>query len=168
MDTKTTKTMELVKQYSTKNQVIVPSFTGEHIPTGCHTLVKTNDDWELHSYHGMRFDEAFIINDEQLDSHWESLKDELKDTLNNFIGDDEFYDYFPDLYMSLQYIAMARSIKNGSGDSGFLYMMDPIKHQVIEYGPNPEEPDDDEEKLIDQCDDLTMEMFRELNPNFGK
>lgn len=160
--TKTTKTIELVKQYSTKDQVIIPVCTGEYIPENAN-LVETEDDW-YYQCGSVGFSTAIIIKDSELLTTFDDLRNLLIKALEGPIMDDDFYDYLPDLYDMIQFTARSLSIKLGTGEEGFLSTMKPIDELYINSG----EEDEDGNTLFEQCTRVTEEMFRELNPNFGE
>lgn len=157
MDTKT-----LIKQYSKGDQIIIPVCTGEYVPENAN-LVETEDDW-YYQRGSVEFSTAIIAKDQELITTFNDLRNLLIKALEGPIMDDDFYDYLPDLYDMIQFTAIALSIKLGTGEEGFLSTMKPINELYINSG----EEDEDGNTLFEQCTWLTLEDFRELNPNFGK
>lgn len=155
MDTKT-----LIKQYSKRDQVIIPVCTGEYLPKNAN-LVETEDSW-AYQCGSVEFSTAIIANTSELLTIYKYLNNQLTKALEGPIMDDDFYDYLPDLYDMLQFIARALSIIFDTGEEGFLSIMKPIDELYINSG----EEDEDGNTLFEQCTKLTLEAFKELNPNF--
>lgn len=103
----------------TNNQIlnttdfIIPSSTGEYLPTNITTVYEANDELEesneeLFEYlqdNGIEI--LYSLNIKESHQAYNELLDQLMELLqSDFIGDDDFFDYIPDLINQMQHIAL--------------------------------------------------------------
>lgn len=96
--------------FLTTNEFLIPSTTGEYLPSNIHSVYEA---FELEDSNPELFDELmdngitilYAINIKEAHQAFDELLKQLLDILHsNHIGDDDFYDYLPDLINQMNHI----------------------------------------------------------------
>ena len=94
------------------NEFLIPSTTGEYLPTN---ITRVYETFELEDSNPELFDELmdngitiiYAVNIKEAHQAFDELLKQLLDILHsNHIGDDDFYDYLPDLVNQMQHIGL--------------------------------------------------------------
>lgn len=107
--------------------ILVPSYTGEYIPTNWDIITEDNPITEGNPFFALPEDDIQGIQDyleqesamliyipltlEALDPKINALRDKLKEIVNTEIslGDDDYFDYIPDTFWSLYYMLIGKA-----------------------------------------------------------
>ena len=107
------KNLTINNQILNTTEFLIPSSTGEYLPTNISTIYEANDELEesnpeLFEYlqdNGIQI--LYSINIKEAINAYLELKKQLLDILKeDYIGDDDFFDYIPDLINQMQHIAL--------------------------------------------------------------
>ena len=134
------------------NEFLIPSTTGEYLPTN---ITRIYEAFELEDSNPELFDELmdngiqiiYSVNIKEARIAFEELLKQLTEILQSgFIGDDDFYDYLPDLFNQMQHIAFCYNYNCEGKDP---IDINPVKQYIINYDKQKEDQD---ELLQDQCE----------------
>lgn len=107
--------------------ILVPSYTGEYIPTNWDIITEDNPITEGNPFFALLEDDILGIQDylaqessmliyipltlEALDPKINALRDKLKEivTTDISLGDDDYFDYIPDTFGSLYYMLIGKA-----------------------------------------------------------
>lgn len=107
--------------------ILVPSYTGEYIPTNWDIITEDNPITEGNPFFALPGDDILGIQDylaqgsamliyipltlEALDPKINALRDKLKEIIDTDIslGDDDYFDYIPDTFWSLYYMLIGKA-----------------------------------------------------------
>lgn len=107
------KNLTINNQILNTTEFLIPSSTGEYLPTNITTVYEANDELEesneeLFEYlqdNGIQI--IYSLNIKEAINAYLELKKQLLDILKeDYIGDDDFFDYIPDLINQMQHIAL--------------------------------------------------------------
>lgn len=155
------KNLTINNQILNTTEFLIPSSTGEYLPTNISTIYEANDELEesneeLFEYlqdNGIQIIYSLNIK-EALNAYLELKKQLLEILQGDYIGDDDFFDYIPDLINQMQHIALYYN-------HNFPEKLIPIQglQNSIETFDN-QHPDQDE-LLQDQCSFDLNKLFEE-------
>lgn len=107
--------------------ILVPSYTGEYIPTNWYIITEDGPITEGNPFFALPGDDILGIQDyleqegamliyipltlEALDPKINALRDKLKEIIDTDIslGDDDYFDYIPDTFWSLYYMLIGKA-----------------------------------------------------------
>ena len=155
------KNLTINNQILNTTEFLIPSSTGEYLPTNISTIYEANDELEesneeLFEYledNGIQIIYSLNIK-EALNAYKELHKQLLNILREDYIGDDDFFDYIQDLINQMQHIALYYN-------HNFPEKLIPIQdlQNSIETFDN-QHPDQDE-LLQDQCSFDLNKLFEE-------
>lgn len=134
------------------NEFLIPSTTGEYLPTN---ITMVYEAFELEDSNPELFDELmdngiqiiYAVNIKEARIAFDELLKQLTEILQSgFIGDDDFYDYLPDLFNQMQHIAFCYNYNCEGKDP---IDINPVKQYIINYD---KQRDEEDELLQDQCE----------------
>lgn len=98
------------------NEFLIPSSTGEYTPTNITTVYEVDSDLEetnpelVDELDDNGIQLIYSLGIKEAPHAYHELLKQLTDILNSgFIGDDDFYDYLPDLVNQMQHIAFCHN-----------------------------------------------------------
>lgn len=148
-------------QILSTSEFIIPSSTGEYLPTNISTIYEADDDlresnYELFEYlqdNGIQI--IYSLNIKESHQAYNELLDQLQELLQgDYIGDDDFFDYIPDLINQMQHIAL---YYNHNFPEKLIPIQD-LQNIIKDFDNRNEEQD---EQLIDQCSFDLNKLFEE-------
>lgn len=148
-------------QILSTSEFLIPSSTGEYLPTNISIIYEANDELEesnpeLFEYlqdNGIQI--IYSLNIKEAFDAYNELGDRLLNILReDYIGDDDFFDYIPDLINQMQHIALYYN-------HNFPEKLIPIQdlQNLIESFDN-QHPDQDEQLHL-QCSFDLNKLFEE-------
>lgn len=133
------------------SEFLIPSSTGEYTPTNITTVYEVDSDLEetnpelVDELDDNGIQLIYSIGIKEAPHAYHELLKQLTDTLNSdFIGDDDFFDYLPDLVNQMQHIAFCYN-HNCPEDS---LPIENIENLLREFDKRKGE----QETLYDQCE----------------
>ena len=133
------------------SEFLIPSSTGEYTPTNITTVYEVDSDLEetnpelVDELDDNGIQLIYSLGIKEAPHAYHELLKQLTDILNSsFIGDDDFYDYLPDLVNQMQHIAFCYN-HNWPEDS---LPIENIENLLREFDKRKGE----HETLLDQCD----------------
>lgn len=134
------------------SEFLIPSSTGEYLPKNITIVYDVNDLEETNpeladelSDNGIQL--IYSINIKEAPQAFEELLKQLLDILqSDFIGDDDFFDYLPDLVNQMQHIAFLYNYNNKYDRMPLEYPEGLIQHYDQRKGIDPKTG-----ALYDQC-----------------
>lgn len=155
------KNLTINNQILNTTEFLIPSSTGEYLPTNISTIYEANDELEesneeLFEYlqdNGIQI--LYSINIKEAFDAYNELRDQLLNILReDYIGDDDFFDYIPDLINQMQHIAL---YYNHNFPEKLIPIQD-LQDLIKSFDDRNEEQD---ELLIDQCSFDLNKLFEE-------
>lgn len=141
------------------SKFLIPSSTGEYLPTDIHTiyscsgLSETNEElFELLQDNEIEI--LYSISADEAHQAYNELLNKLKELLqSDYIGDDDFFDYIPDLVNQIQHIILYYNhhFPENPLSPGH------IKELIQEFDNQRSQ----EDKLLNQCNFLYIHLIRE-------
>lgn len=142
-------------------EFLIPSSTGEYLPTNITTVYEANDELEesnpeLFEYlqdNGIQI--LYSINIKEAFDAYNELGDRLLNILReDYIGDDDLFDYIPDLINQMQHIALYYN-------HNFPEKLIPIQDLQDLIKSFDDRNEDQDELLQDQCSFDLNKLFEE-------
>lgn len=196
----TIKSYQTLNKLSNPNAILIPSYTGEYLDASTNygsidepnrKFIKSEpwlnfqgDAYQLirNALASQGWDSIAYIPTSEIQSYFDKLCQIFKETITwsidqNYIGDDTFYDYLPDLYNMLQYAAYGLILKTQlitekDLDTIFESLLKPIDDLIkqldddfIEIKQFDNAFTEKDETLKDQCSRLSLTSFLTLNIN---
>lgn len=155
------KNLTINNQILNTTEFLIPSSTGEYLPTNISTIYEANDELEesneeLFEYlqdNGIQIIYSLNIK-EALNAYKELHKQLLNILREDYIGDDDFFDYIPDLINQMQYIALYYN-------HNFPEKLIPIQDLQNSIESFDNQHPDQEELLLDQCSFDNSQLIEE-------
>ena len=142
------------------SEFLIPSSTGEYTPTNITTVYEVDSDLEetnpelVDELDDNGIQLIYSLGIKEAPHAYHELLKQLTDILNSgFIGDDDFYDYLPDLVNQMQHIAFLYN-HNCSEDS---LPIENIENLLREFDKRKGE----EETFYDQCEFSEDHLIKE-------
>lgn len=155
------KNLTINNQILNTTEFLIPSSTGEYLPTNITTVYEANDELEesneeLFEYlqdNGIQIIYSLNIK-EALNAYKELHKQLIEIIQDDYIGDDDFFDYIPDLINQMLHIAL---YYNHNFPETQISIEDLKNH--IESFDN--QNIDQDEQLLDQCEFDNSKLLEE-------
>lgn len=188
-----------LNKLSNPNAILIPSYTGEYLDASTNygsiddpnpKFIKSEPwiNFQGDAYQPIQnalsslgWDSIAYIPSSEIQAYFDKLCQIFKETItwsidNNYIGDDTFYDYLPDLYEMIQYAAYGLIIKTQLGsendlDTIFESLLKPIDDLIKQLDKAFIEIKqfdafiEKDETLNDQCSRISLINFLALNIN---
>lgn len=196
---KTTISILTLNKLSNPNAILIPSITGEYLDASTNygslddpnpKFIKSEPwiNFQGDAYQPIQnalssqgWDSIAYIPTSEIQSYFDKLCQIFKETITwsidqNYIGDDTFYDYLPDLYNMIQYAAYGLIIKTQLGsekdlDTIFESLLKPIDDLIKQLDnafieiKQLDAFTEKDETLKDQCSRISFTDFLALNIN---
>ena len=183
---KTKISILILNQLSNPNAILIPSITGEYLDASTNygsiddpnPKFSKSEPWlnfQGDAYQPIQdaledlgYDSIAYIPTSEIQAYFDKLCQIFKETItwsidNNYMGDDTFYDYLPDLYNMLQYAAYGILITSNNIDTKFEALLKPIDNLIKQLDNALLE--EETETLKDQCPRISSTSFLALNIN---
>ena len=180
----TIKSILTLNQLSNPKAIIIPSITGEYLDASTNygsiddpnPKFSKSEPWlnfQGDAYQPIQdaledlgWDSIAYIPTSEIQAYFDKLCQIFKETItwsidNNYIGDDTFYDYLPDLYNMLQYAAYGSILISGDSYTEIETLINPIDELIKRF----DNAFPGNEHLINQCFSISINDFLALNIN---